>query len=356
MRFYKKKEITNCLIKKNATIKDVILNLSKSAMQISMVVDNNSLIGVLTDGDIRRALLRGFDLEDRIGKIMKKNPLIIKKSSDAQSAAILMSSKALMHLPVVNNDNSIFGLYAINDYKIKQIIKNPIVIMAGGLGKRLRPYTDRCPKPMLKILGKPILEHIINNLVSQGFRDITISVNYLSKKIISYFGNGKKFDANINYIKEKKPLGTIGSLSLFKKKNSKPLFVINGDTLTNIDLSEMLNFHIKNKADATMASKVITNSNPYGVIQTKGIEIMNFKEKPIDRIYINAGIYIFSQSTLNNLKKQTKKDAPKFFLELKKKKKKIIIFPAHEEWKEIGTLENFENFKKKNEKSNYYSS
>ena len=108
----------------------------------------------------------------------------------------------------------------------------------------------------------------------------------------------------------------------------------------------MLNFHIKNKADATMASKVITNSNPYGVIQTKGIEIMNFKEKPIDRIYINAGIYIFSQSTLNNLKKQTKKDAPKFFLELKKKKK-IIIFPAHEEWKEIGTLENFENFKKK---------
>ncbi|MDB2680861.1 nucleotidyltransferase family protein [Candidatus Pelagibacter bacterium] len=356
MRFYKKKEIANCLLKKNATIKEAILNLSKSAMQISMIVDKNSLIGVLTDGDIRRALLKGFDLNDKIENIIKKNPLLIKKSSNAQSASILMSSKALMHLPVVNNDNSIFGLYAINDYKIKQIIKNPIIIMAGGLGKRLRPYTNSCPKPMLKILGKPILEHIINNLVSQGFRDITISVNYLANNIISYFGNGKKFDANINYIKEKKPLGTIGSLSLFKKKNIKPVFVINADTLTNIDLSEMLNFHIKNKADATMASKVLTNSNPYGVVQTKGIEIVNFKEKPIDRIYINAGIYIFSQPMLKNLKKDTKKNAPEFFLELKKKNKKIIIFPAHEEWKEIGTLENFKKFLKKNEKSNYYSS
>ena len=118
----------------------------------------------------------------------------------------------------------------------------------------------------------------------------------------------------------------------------------------------MLNFHVKNKANATMASKVITNSNPYGVIQTKGIDIVNFKEKPIDRIYINAGIYIFSQTMLKNLKKENKKDAPEFFLELKKKNKKIIIFPAHEEWKEIGTLENFEKFLKKNEKSNNYSS
>lgn len=356
MRFYKKKEIASCLLKKNATIKEAIQNLSKSAMQISMIVDNKSLAGVLTDGDIRRALLNGLDLNDKIETIIKKNPVILKKSSDAQSASILMRSKALMHLPVVNNDNSIFGLYAINDYKINQVVKNPIIIMAGGLGKRLRPYTNNCPKPMLKILGKPILEHIINNLVSQGFRDITISVNYLAKNIISYFGNGKKFDANINYIKEKKPLGTIGSLSLFKKKNNKSVFVINGDTLTSIDLSEMLNFHIKNKADATMASKVITNSNPYGVIQTKGIEIINFKEKPIDRIYINAGIYILSQQILKNIKKNVKKNAPEFFLELKKKKKRIIIFPAHEEWKEIGTIENFEKFKKKDEKSNYYSS
>ena len=357
MRFYKKKKIINCLLKKNSTIKDTIVNLSKSAMQISIVVDNNnSLIGVLTDGDIRRALLKGFDLNDKIDSIIKKNPLIINKNTDAQSAAILMSSKSLMHLPVVNSDNSIFGLYAVNDYQVKQIIKNPIVIMAGGLGKRLRPYTNNCPKPMLKILGKPILEHIIYNLVSQGFRDITISVNYLASNIISYFGDGKKFGAKIDYIKEKKSLGTIGSLSLFKKKNTKPVFVINGDTITNIDLSEMLNFHIKNKANATMASKVITNSNPYGVVQTKGIDIINFKEKPIDRIYINAGIYIFSQSILKNLKKEIKKDAPEFFLELKKKNKKIIIFPAHEEWKEIGTLENFEKFLKKNEKSNNYSS
>ena len=357
MRFYKKKEIKNCLLKNNSTIKQAIFNLSKSSMQISIVIDsNNSLVGVLTDGDIRRALLKGYDLSDKIINIIKKSPLIMSKNFDTQSAAILMRSKSLMHLPVINEDNSIFGLYTMINHYTKKIITNSIIIMAGGLGKRLRPYTNNCPKPMLKIFGKPILEHIINNLASQGFKNITISVNYLANNIISHFGDGKKFDLKIDYIKEIKPLGTVGSLSLFKKKNTKPIFVINGDTLTNIDLSEMLNFHIKNKANATMASKVITNSNPYGVVQTKGIDIINFKEKPIDRIYINAGIYIFSQSTLKNLKKETKRDAPEFFLDLKKMNKKIIIFPAHEEWKEIGTLENFEKFLKKNEKSNNYSS
>ena len=358
MRFYKKKEIKNCLLKNSSTIKQAIFNLSKSSMQISIVVNsNNCLVGVLTDGDIRRALLKGYDLNDKIVNIIKKSPLITSKNFDTQSALILMRSKSLMHLPVVNEDNSIFGLYTLIDhYNKKKLITNSIIIMAGGLGKRLRPYTNNCPKPMLKILGKPILEHIINNLASQGFKNITISVNYLAHNIISYFGDGKKFNLKIDYIKEIKPLGTVGSLSLFKKKNTKPIFVINGDTLTNIDLSEMLNFHIKNKANATMASKVITNTNPYGVVQTKGIEIVNFKEKPIDRIYINAGIYIFSQSTLKNLKKKIKQDAPEFFLELKKKNKKIIIFPAHEEWKEIGTRENFEKFLKKNEKFNNYSS
>jgi len=357
MRFYKKKEIINCLLKNSSSIKQTIFNLSKSSMQISIVVDsNNCLVGVLTDGDIRRALLKGYNLNDKIDNIIKKSPVIMSKNFDTQSAALLMRSKSLMHLPVINEDNSIFGLYTMIDHYTKKLITNSIIIMAGGLGKRLRPYTNNCPKPMLKILGKPILEHIINNLASQGFKNIIISVNYLAHNITSYFGDGKKFGLKINYIKEIEPLGTVGSLSLLKKKNTKPIFVINGDTLTDIDLSEMLNFHIKNKASATMASKVVTNTNPYGVVQTKGIDIVNFKEKPIDRIYINAGIYIFSQPVLKNLKKKIKKDAPEFFLELKKKNKKIIIFPAHEEWKEIGTRENFEKFLKKNEKFNNYSS
>ena len=157
-------------------------------------------------------------INDKIDNIIKKSPVIMSKNFDTQSAALLMRSKSLMHLPVINEDNSIFGLYTMIDHYTKKLITNSIIIMAGGLGKRLRPYTNNCPKPMLKILGKPILEHIINNLASQGFKNIIISVNYLAHNITSYFGDGKKFGLKINYIKEIEPLGTVGSLSLLKKK------------------------------------------------------------------------------------------------------------------------------------------
>ena len=219
--------------------------------------------------------------------------------------------------------------------------------MAGGLGKRLRPYTNNCPKPMLEIGGKPMLEHIINNLKSQGFRKILISVNYLSENIISYFKTGKNFGVFIEYIKEEKPLGTIGSLGLFKDKSKKPVIIVNGDTLTNINLKEMLNFHLKNKSHATMAVKVMINSNPYGVVKSKGLIVESFEEKPVDKTYINAGVYIISNSVVSLIKKKSKIDAPKFLMHLKKKKKKVIIFPAHEDWNEIGTVENYHNIIKK---------
>lgn len=253
-----------------------------------------------------------------------------------------MKTKSLLHLPVVDKNFRTTGLYSWHDYKTNEKILNPAVIMAGGYGKRLKPYTNNCPKPMLEVAGKPILEHIINNLKSQGFRKIIISVNYLSEKIINYFKTGKNFGISIKYIKEEKPLGTLGSLALYKGIYKKPVLVINGDTLTSINLKEMLNFHLKNKAHATMAVKVMINSNPYGVVKSKGLLVENFQEKPVDKIYINAGIYVVSNTVISMIKKNAKIDAPKFLMQLKKKKK-VIIFPAHEEWNEIGTLENYHN-------------
>ena len=248
---------------------------------------------------------------------------------------------------MVDRNYITIGLYAWNDYKSNEKINNPVIIMAGGFGKRLRPYTNNCPKPMLEIGGKPMLEHIINNLKSQGFRKILISVNYLSENIISYFKTGKNFGVFIEYIKEEKPLGTIGSLGLFKDKSKKPVIIVNGDTLTNINLKEMLNFHLKNKSHATMAVKVMINSNPYGVVKSKGLIVESFEEKPVDKTYINAGVYIISNSVVSLIKKKSKIDAPKFLMHLKKKKKKVIIFPAHEDWNEIGTVENYHNIIKK---------
>ena len=258
-----------------------------------------------------------------------------------------MKAKSLLHLPVVDKNYKVAGLYSWNDHKSNEKITNPVVIMAGGFGTRLRPYTNTCPKPMLEIGGKPMLEHIINNLKSQGFRKIFISVNYLSENITSYFKTGKNLGVSIEYIEEKKPLGTIGSLGNFRNKLKKPVVVFNGDTLTNINLKEMLNFHLKNKSHATMAVKVMMNSNPYGVVKSKGLLVESFQEKPVDKIYINAGVYVISNSVINLINKNSKTDAPKFLMHLKKRKKKVIIFPAHEDWNEIGTIENYHKIIKK---------
>ena len=348
MKYFNKKDLKICTLNVDSTIKDVITNLNKSSLQITIINSSDGhLLGVITDGDIRRGLLRGLDLNSKISSLIKKNPIVVEKNTPSKTVEYLMKTKTLIHLPVVDRNYITIGLYAWNDYKSNEKINNPAIIMAGGFGKRLRPYTNNCPKPMLEIGGKPMLEHIINNLKSQGFRKILISVNYLSENITSYFKTGKNFGVYIEYIEEVKPLGTIGSLGLFKDKSKKPIIIVNGDTLTNINLKEMLNFHLKNKSHATMAVKVMTSSNPYGVVKSKGLMVDSFEEKPVDKIYINAGVYIISNSVLNLIKKNSKIDAPEFLMYLKKKKKKVIIFPAHEDWNEIGTVENYHNIIKK---------
>jgi dTDP-glucose pyrophosphorylase len=342
MKYFNKKDLKICTLNINSTIKNVITNLNKSSMQIAIInSQSGNLLGVVTDGDIRRGLLRGLDLSSKISSLIKKNPVVVKKNTPSKTVEFLMKTRALLHLPVVNKNYVTIGLYSWNDHKPNEKIANPVIIMAGGFGKRLKPYTNNCPKPMLEIGGKPILEHIINNLKSQGFRKILISVNYLSENIISYFKTGKNLGVSIKYIKEAKPLGTLGSLGHFKDKSKKPIVVVNGDTLTSINLKQMLNFHLKNKSHATMAVKVMINSNPYGVVKSKGLLVENFQEKPVDKIYINAGVYVISNTVVGLIKKNSKIDAPKFLMKLKKKKKKVIIFPAHEEWNEIGTVENY---------------
>ena len=350
MNYFKKKDLKICTLNISSTIKDVITNLNNSSMQISIInSQSGNLLGVINDGDIRRGLLKGLDLNSKISSLIKKNPLVVEKNTPTKTVEYLMKTKGLLHLPVVDKNLVTIGLHSWNDYKANEKIANPVIIMAGGFGKRLKPYTNNCPKPMLEIGGKPMLEHIINNLKSQGFRKVLISVNYLSENIVNYFKTGKNFGVSIEYIKEEKPLGTLGSLGLFKDIHKKPVLVVNGDTLTNINLKEMLNFHLKNKSHATMAVKVMVNSNPYGVVKSKGLLVENFQEKPIEKIYINAGVYVISNTVIDLIKKNSKIDAPKFLIQLKKRKKKVIIFPAHEEWNEIGTVENYHNIISKNQ-------
>lgn len=305
------------------------------------------LVGVLTDGDIRRGLLQGMDINSNINNLIKKSPYVINIKSPSFFAKYLMDTKSLLHIPVVNDNHELEGLYTIDYFSSQKKKKNPVLIMAGGFGKRLHPLTKNCPKPMLELNGRPIMEHIISNLYNQGFTNFYISVHYLKDNVKAYFKDGKRLNVKINYIEEDTPLGTIGSLGKIKYKNQEPIIVVNGDALTNLDFQQFLEFHKKNEAFATIAVKEVKSSNPYGVVDVKGIKLNHFKEKPVKKMYINTGIYIFSKSSINIIKKDISIDAPNFLMELKKRKKNIVIFPIHENWEDIGDKKKYIEIKKK---------
>ncbi|MDC3047477.1 sugar phosphate nucleotidyltransferase, partial [Prochlorococcus sp. AH-736-A21] len=222
--------------------------------------------------------------------------------------------------------------------------KNTFVIMAGGQGKRLRPYTENCPKPMIEIEGKPMLEHILYRAKLEGFQNFIISINYLGQIIKDYFGDGSRHNINIKYVNEDLPLGTAGSLSLLELPD-EPFLVSNGDIITDISYGNLLDFHIKHNAVATMAIKIHQWQNPFGIVSMDGIVIKGFEEKPIIKSQVNAGVYALSKDSLDSLIKNEKCDMPDLFLKLKSQKKLTIGYPIHEHWKDIGRPDDLKTFK-----------
>jgi NDP-sugar pyrophosphorylase family protein len=211
-----------------------------------------------------------------------------------------------------------------------------MVIMAGGLGVRLRPHTESCPKPMLPIAGKPMLEHIIDRAKFEGFNNFVLAIHYLGNVIEDYFGNGSKFDVNIEYLREQTPLGTAGALSLFDRRPTAPFIVTNGDVITDIRYGELLDFHIRNGGSATMAVRVYEWQHPFGVVQTDGINILGFDEKPIARSHVNAGVYVLDPIALNHLSVGSRCDMPNLFDRLKSQSLRALAYPMHESWIDVG--------------------
>tara|TARA_X000000950_G_scaffold289513_1_gene414553 strand:+ start:221 stop:1273 length:1053 start_codon:yes stop_codon:yes gene_type:complete len=334
------------IIKHDKNLKDAIINLNSSALKICIVVNNfKNFVGTITDGDIRRSLINGVKLTDSIKKVVNTNSLKVPGGLGNNDIIEIMKTNRIQHLPEVNKNNKVINLHSIEDF-INPINKNnQFIIMAGGKGTRLLPLTKKIPKPMLKIAGKPMIEHLILKARDQGFINFVISVNYLKEKIKKHFGNGKKIGVNIQYIEEKKPLGTAGALSIFKTNNKSPSIIVNSDLLTKINFNEVLEYHIKNNADATMAVGIHEITNPYGVIKLIDNVISEFNEKPTIKNYINAGIYILNNSMLKFLKKNQNISMIEFFKILKSNKKKIIAYPLHEPWIDLGDFKNFTNSK-----------
>lgn len=324
------------LLRSNATIQQAIRNLNESGVQIVLVVSNEgNLLGTITDGDIRRGLLQGLGLNSGIDLILNTKPLVVPPGLDRSIVLHVMEANRIHQLPIVNRQHQVVGLHLWDKLNSMEARQNRMIIMAGGLGTRLRPYTDKCPKPLLPISGKPILEHIIHRAKADGFRHIIIATGYLGQMIEDYFGHGERWQVHIEYLREKKPLGTAGALTLLEPLNL-PIIVTNGDVLSDVRYGDLIDFHVSHNATATMAIRTHEWQNPFGVVHLEGSNIIGFEEKPICRTNVNAGIYAFDPIALRALPREEHCDMPAFFKRLIHAKKRVIVYPMHESWLDVG--------------------
>lgn len=337
------KNIKKVILNYKCTIQDAIRNLDNSGMKIVVVVKKNRFIGTVTDGDVRRGILHGFSLKSSIEKIVNKNAIVCDSKVSEKELNNIMLSNDINSIPILDKKRKVINLkFLIKSNPVnKNLVSNFMVIMAGGKGRRLMPYTKFVPKTLLKVSGKPIVKHIIERAKFSGYNNFIISINHLGSLIKKEIGNGKTLATNIQYIKESKKLGTAGSLSLMKKILRKNFIVTNGDVITDINYNDLLNFHIKNNSDATMAIRPYEIKNPYGEIKTAGNEIINYFEKPIHKSYINTGIYVFQPKILKLLKYNKECSMMQLFKKIKSKKLKVLAYPIHERWIDIGTPEHY---------------
>jgi len=339
------KKINKIKLKKESTISDALKIISKGNLQIAIVLNaKEELIGTITDGDIRRGFLKGLNLKSKINSIIFRKPTIVNKSLSREQIIKIAISKKIYQLPVVDNNRKVVGIYILNDLLNKRKKNNKVIIMAGGKGTRLLPLTKNIPKPMLTLGKKPILQIIIEKFAKYGYKDFTICVNYKSKVIQDYFKNGSKYGVKIDYILEKKRMGTAGALSLLKKKPSNPFFIMNGDLITNVNFEKMLDFHLEKSAIASMCVKEHNIQTRYGEVGLENENIVYLKEKPKYKFFVNAGIYILNPECIDLVPNKFY-DMTTLFKKMISINKKIVSYPLGEYWIDIG-LEN--DFKKAN--------
>lgn len=332
------------LLGASATLREAAQNLSDTALRIVLVVDHaNHLLGTLSDGDIRRALLRGLTLATTVQEVMNSKPFVVPKGISVDLVHQIMNANKIHQIPEVDQDKRVLGIHTWEKFESNNAQESVMVLMAGGKGTRLKPHTDDCPKPMLPVRGKPMLERIIQRAKAEGFRDFVLSINYLGEMIEDYFGNGERLGISIEYLRETIPLGTAGSLSLFKERLDAPFVVTNGDVLTDIRYSDLLDFHIRHSAHATMAVRVHEWRHPFGVVEIDGLEIVGFEEKPIARSHINAGVYVISPVALDHLARNEPCDMPALFQRLQREKMRTIAYPMHEYWLDVGQPDDLES-------------
>lgn len=321
----------------NATIGQAIRNLNEVSVKIVLVANETGVLeGTISDGDIRRGLLKGLDLNSSIASVIHRNALVVPPELGRELVMQMMVANKIQQIPVVDEQHHVVGLHLWDEITTPPTRPNLMVIMAGGMGTRLRPHTENCPKPLLPVAGKPMLEHIIDRAKLEGFNHFVLAIHYLGHMIEAHFGNGERLGVQIDYLREQSPLGTAGALGLLTPLPNAPFVVTNGDVITDIRYGELLDFHTRHAAAATMAVRVHEWQHPFGVVQTQGVEIIGFEEKPIARSHINAGVYALDPAALSVLSADVHCDMPTLFERLQAEAKRTVAYPMHEPWLDVG--------------------
>jgi len=335
-------QINNVIVSPTDSILKTIEIIDASNLQIALVIDESGkLLGTVTDGDVRRGILKGIRVEEPVRKIMNAHPTVIKGSETRENTLALMKQKQIRHIPVVDDNNRLIHLEVLDQILLPKEQDNWVVLMAGGLGTRMQPLTNDYPKPMLKVGNKPLLETIIEGFMKSGFRRFYLSVNYKAEMIKEYFGDGSQWGAEIRYIYENKRMGTAGALGLLPERPKEPFFVMNADLLTNINFQQILDFHSERKVHATMCIREYQQQIPYGVVLLEKCKFMGIDEKPIQMYFINAGIYVLDPSCLDFIPQGEYFDMPSLFKKLNNQLREIIAFPIREYWVDIGQMGDF---------------
>lgn len=336
--------LSDIIIAPDATIRSAMRMLDTGSQRIVLVCDQqNRLLGTVTDGDTRRALLRDSNMHDPISQVMNKTPLTVSATNNREQRLKLMKLHDLTAIPIVNDQQQVVGLETLHQAMQPEQHDNPVFIMAGGFGTRLQPLTDHCPKPMLRVGDKPMLEHLIIQFISHGFHNFYISTHYLPEIIRDYFGDGSRWNASIKYVHEDVPLGTGGALGLLPKPLSEmPLIMMNGDVLTKLNYAQLLRHHVENSFDATVCVREDEHRVPFGVIETEEDLIISMVEKPVYRYKINTGIYVINPEIVASVQVSQRIDLPNLLEQHRGRQKRIGTYTSYDYWLDIGQMKDYQ--------------
>ena len=339
------KNWSEILLKPEDSIQKTIEVLHAGGNRIALIVDNDrKLLGTVTDGDIRRALIKHVDMGCAVKKIMNANPITALKSERGGAIMSKMQSKDLLHIPIVDEHNVLVGLETLQHLLVEKKYDNPVFLMAGGLGKRLHPLTVDTPKPLLHVGNRPILETILMQFIEAGFHNFYISIHYKADMIRKHFGDGSDWGVTIKYVHEEKPLGTAGSLGMLPTDVAKlPILMMNGDLLTKVDFLQLLEFHNEQKCIATMCIREYDFEVPYGVVTIENINIQSIVEKPVQKFFVNAGIYVLDPSLIYKVDGLSYLDMPILLEDRIRLGDSVSAFPIHEYWIDIGRMDEYKN-------------